>query len=122
MIKKLEKFQHYWNHVADGTGNNINLEETSGGKRYQEKLSTGSGSRKGKKTEQKNKKSIGVPNDDTEQTDAENNRCQTHSTTIRTKILTMPANLTVIEPSQMKIQRKAQMKIPMMSRITCNRN
>ena len=70
---------------AYGTGNNINSEETSGGKRNQEKLSTGSGSRKGKKTEQKNKKSIGVPDDDTEQTDAENNRRQTCSTTIRTK-------------------------------------
>ena len=34
---------------ADGTGNNINSEKTSGGKRNQEKLSTGSGSRKGKK-------------------------------------------------------------------------
>ena len=71
---------------ADGTGNNINSEKTSGGKRNQEKLSTGSGSRKGKKKEQKNKKSIGVPDDDTEQTDAEINRRQTRSTTIRTKI------------------------------------
>ena len=34
---------------ADGTGNNINSEKTSGGKCNQEKLSTGSGSRKGKK-------------------------------------------------------------------------
>ena len=70
---------------TDGTGNNINSKETSGGKHNQEKLSTGSGSRKGKKTEQKNKKSIGVPDDDTEQTDAEINRHQTRSTTIRTK-------------------------------------
>ena len=70
---------------ADGTGNNINSEKTSGGKRNQEKLSTGSGSRKGKKTEQKNKKSIGVPDDDMEQTDAEINRRQTCSTIIRTK-------------------------------------
>ena len=34
---------------ADGTGNNINSEETSGGKHNKEKLSTGSGSKKGKK-------------------------------------------------------------------------
>ena len=34
---------------ADGTGKNINSEETSGGKRNKEKLSTGTGSKKGKK-------------------------------------------------------------------------
>ena len=70
---------------ADGTANNINAEETSGGKLKQEKLATGSDSKKGKKTEQKNKKSIEVLNDDSEQTDAGNNRCQTRSTTLRTK-------------------------------------
>ena len=70
---------------ADGTANNINAEQASGGKRTQEKLAAGSDSKKGKKTKQNNKKSIEVPDDDTEQTDAGNNRCQTHSTTLRTK-------------------------------------
>ena len=70
---------------ADGTGKNINSKETSGGKHNKEKLSTGTGSKKGKKTEQKNNKSIGAPDDDPEHTDAENNRCQTRSTTMRTK-------------------------------------
>ena len=69
---------------ADGTGNNINAEETSGGKRKQEKLATGSDSKKGKKTKQKNKESIEVPDDDSEQTDVVNNKRQTHSTTLRT--------------------------------------
>ena len=70
---------------ADGTANNINAEETSGGKLKQEKLATGSDSKKGEKTEQKSKKSIEVPDDDSEQTDAGNNRHQTCSTTLRTK-------------------------------------
>ena len=69
---------------ADGTGNNINSEEASGSNCNKEKLSTSSGSKKGKTTEQKKKKSIGAPDDDPEQTDAENNRRQTHSTTMRT--------------------------------------
>ena len=70
---------------ADGTANNINAEETSGGKLKQKKLATGSDSKKGKKTEQKSKKSIQVPDDDSEQTDVGNNRRQTRSTTLRTK-------------------------------------
>ena len=70
---------------ADGTANNINAEETSGLKLKQEKLATGSDSKKGKKTEQKSKKSIEVPEDDSEQTDAGNNRHQTCSTTLRSK-------------------------------------
>ena len=42
-------------------------------------------SKKGKKTKQKSNKSIAVPNDDTEQTEAGNNRRQTCSTTLKTK-------------------------------------
>ena len=48
-------------------------------------MATGSDRKKGKKTEQKSKKSIEVPDDDSEQTDAGNNRCQTRSTTLRSK-------------------------------------
>ena len=48
-------------------------------------MATGSDSKKGKKTEQKSKKSIQVPDDDSEQTDVGNNRHQTRSTTLRTK-------------------------------------
>ena len=70
---------------GDGTANNINAEETSGGKLKQKKLATGSDSKKGKKTEQKSKKAIQVPDDDSEQTDTGNNRRQTHSITLRTK-------------------------------------
>ena len=70
---------------ADGTANNINAEETSGGKLKQGKLATGSDRKKGKKKEQKSKKSIEVPNDDSEQTDAGNNKRQKRSTTLRSK-------------------------------------
>ena len=68
---------------ADGTAENINAEETSGGKQKQKKLAKGSDSKEGKKKEQKSKKSQ-VPEDDSEQMDAGNNRHQTHSTTLRT--------------------------------------
>ena len=47
-------------------------------------LAKGSDSKKGKKKEQKNKKSLQVPKDDSEQTDTGNNRPQTCSTTMRT--------------------------------------
>ena len=56
-------------------------------------MATGSDSKKGKKTEQKNKKSIGVPGDDSGQTDTGNNRYQTCSTTLRTKNSDNPSKL-----------------------------
>ena len=48
-------------------------------------MATDSDSKKRKKTKQKSIKSIAVPDDDTEQTEAGNNRHQTHSTTLKTK-------------------------------------
>ena len=48
-------------------------------------MATDSDSKKGKKTKQKSNKSISVPEDDTEQTEAGNNRRQTCSTTLKTK-------------------------------------
>ena len=85
-------------------------------------MATDSDSKKGKKTKQKSNKSIAVPDDDTEQTEAGNNRRETRSTTLKKKILTMTANKMVIEPSQTKIPRKEKMKRLMMNRMTSNRN
>ena len=47
-------------------------------------MAKSSDSKKGKKKEQKNKKSLQVPKDDSEQTDTGNSRCQTRNTTLRT--------------------------------------
>ena len=69
---------------ADGTVDNINTKETSGGKQKQKKLAKGSDSKKGKKKEQKSKKSLQVPEDDSEQTDTGNNRCPRCSIPLRT--------------------------------------
>ena len=69
---------------ADGTAENINAEETSGGKQKQKKMAKGSDSKKGKKKEQKSKKSLQVPKDDSEQTYTGNNRHQTCNTTLST--------------------------------------
>ena len=70
---------------SDGTANNENAEKTTVGKQKLDTLATDSDSQKGKKTKQKSNKSIVVPDDDTEQTEAGNNRRQTHSTTLKTK-------------------------------------
>ena len=72
--------------------------------------------------EQKNKKSIEVPDDDSEQTDTGNNRRQTRSTTLRTKNSDNASELDGDRTITMKILRKVQIKQPMMNRITSNRN
>ena len=70
---------------SDGTANNQNAEKTTVGKQKLDTLATDSDSKKGKKTKHKSNKSIAVPDDDTEQTEAGNNRRQTCSTTLKTK-------------------------------------
>ena len=57
---------------SDGTANNENAEKTTVGKRKLDTLAADSDSKKGKKTKQKSNKSITVPNDDTEETEASN--------------------------------------------------
>ena len=70
---------------SDGTANNENAKKTTVGKRKLDTLATDSDSKKWKKTKQKSNKSIAVPDDNTEQTEAGNNRRQTRSTTLKTK-------------------------------------
>ena len=65
--KQDEKVTSLVESSADGTVENINAENTSHGKPKQKILAKSSDSKKGKKKEQKNKKSLQVPEDDPEQ-------------------------------------------------------
>ena len=69
---------------ADGKPENANAKDTSHGMKKPKNLPKSSDSKKGKNKERKNKKSLQVPEDDPQQTDAGNSRHQTHSTTLRT--------------------------------------